>query len=207
MNGYWQKSMDEMKLGAIVLGAGLSRRMGKPKLLLPWGSTTVIQQVVGNILAAGVARVVVVTGKSHFEVSALFKGPVSECAYNADYENESMVTSFQVGLNRLIEFGCNSALLALGDQPQIQIPVVEQVIRGGKEHPDRLVVPSVQMRRGHPWIIPQNLWQSILALPASVTMRDFLRNQADLITYVNVETTSILADLDTPEDYARDKPE
>jgi molybdenum cofactor cytidylyltransferase len=71
----------------------------------------------------------------------------------------------------------------------------------------RLIVPSFQLRRGHPWLIDRALWGELIAMPPGETMRDFLRRHADEIDYLNVETPSVIQDLDTPEDYAQSRPE
>jgi molybdenum cofactor cytidylyltransferase len=91
--------------------------------------------------------------------------------------------------------------VALGDQPRIRLDTVRQVLAAGTEHPGRLVFPSYRMRRGHPWLIPAILIPEILALEAPQTMRDFSQAHAGEIVYVNVDTDTILQDLDTPEDY------
>jgi molybdenum cofactor cytidylyltransferase len=62
------------------------------------------------------------------------------------------------------------------------------------------------MRRGHPWLVARALWNEILALRPPESPRDFLNRHAADINYVEVETSSILADLDTPEDYQKTHP-
>ena len=66
-----------------------------------------------------------------------------------------------------------------------------------------LVVPSYRRRRGHPWLLARILWDALLELRTSATMRDFLDQHTSDIHYVNLNTPSILQDLDTPEDYQR----
>jgi len=68
-----------------------------------------------------------------------------------------------------------------------------------------LVVPSFQMRRGHPWLVERSLWSEILDIQNG-TMREFLDKHANQIQYVNLSTPTILQDLDTPEDYLKYKP-
>ena len=80
------------------------------------------------------------------------------------------------------------------------------VVSRFEEKKSNLIVPSVQMRRGHPWLVASLLWEEILAMQASESPRDFLNRHASTIEYVNVDSPSILADLDTPEDYRKSKP-
>jgi molybdenum cofactor cytidylyltransferase len=69
-----------------------------------------------------------------------------------------------------------------------------------------LVLPSYQMRRGHPWLLARSLWEDALALRPPQTLRDLLQAHAGQTSYVVVETDSILLDLDTPQDYEKYRP-
>ncbi len=98
------------------------------------------------------------------------------------------------------------ALIVLGDQPQIRVEIVQDVLiafRGGK---GLLVVPSFHMRRGHPWILARRLWPEVMAFQPPKTMRDFLQTHAEDIHYIEVNTPTILQDLDTPADYDQYRP-
>jgi molybdenum cofactor cytidylyltransferase len=92
-------------------------------------------------------------------------------------------------------------MIGLGDQPQIQEGSVRQIRDIYLQTKSPLVVPSFQMRRGHPWLVARSLWSELLEMRSSQTPRDFLNAHAADIQYVDVDTPSILADLDTPEDY------
>jgi len=187
---------------AIVLAAGLSKRMGRPKMVLPWGQTTVIGQVVDSLLSAGVSPIRVVTGGAREEIEQALQGRPVELLFNPDYANGEMQVSLQLGLNSLPR-EIEAALVVLGDQPRMRVDTVHQVLAAAADHPGKLVVPSYQMRRGHPWLVPARFWDEILALRLPQTLRDFMRRNAEEIAYVNVDTDSILQDLDTPEDYER----
>jgi CTP:molybdopterin cytidylyltransferase MocA len=62
------------------------------------------------------------------------------------------------------------------------------------------------MRRGHPWLVARTLWNEILGLRPDQTPRNFLNAHAEDIHYVELDSPSILADLDTPEDYRMARP-
>ncbi len=89
-------------ISAIVLAAGLSRRMGRFKLTLPWGATTVIGQVVATLEAAGVAEIVVVTGNRADEVAAALAGTGAQIVFNPDFATGEMLSSIQAGLRTVI---------------------------------------------------------------------------------------------------------
>jgi len=171
-------------------------------MVLPWGQTTVIGQVVDSLLSAGVSPIRVVTGGAREEIEQALQGRPVELLFTPDYAKGEMQVSLQLGLNSLPR-EIEAALVVLGDQPRMRVDTVHQVLAAAADHPGKLVVPSYQMRRGHPWLVPARFWDEILALRLPQTLRDFMRRNAEEIAYVNVDTDSILQDLDTPEDYER----
>jgi molybdenum cofactor cytidylyltransferase len=185
---------------ALVLAAGLSRRMGRFKLTLPWGERTVVGQVVTTLEAAGLAEIVVVTGHRADEVSAALGGTPARCVHNAGYASGEMLWSIQTGLAAM-DAGVEAALLCLGDQPQMEADTVRAVLAAGDVAGwGKIVIPSYQMRAGHPILLPSWLWPEILACEG--TLRDVLAAHRDQTEYLLVQTPSIMADLDTPDDYA-----
>jgi len=190
---------------AVVLAAGESRRMGKHKLVLPWGNTTVIGQVVSVLHDAGVGQIIVVTGAAHDLIKHVLEGSDAQIIQNQPSADGEMLVSLQIGLSKA-ENHIQAALVVLGDQPQIQPEVVQAVMHNHADTHAKLVVPSFEMRRGHPWLVARPLWPEIVTLQKLFTLRDFLIAHANSIQYVNVDTPSILKDLDTPLDYQRERP-
>jgi molybdenum cofactor cytidylyltransferase len=187
-------------IAAIVLAAGLSRRMGVPKMVLPWKNTTVIGQVVDVLAQAGIIEIVVVTGGAHEQVEAALEGLRVKQVFNPRYSDNEMAYSVQAGLSALSD-KAEATLVALGDQPQIECTVVQAILAAYQQNKSPLIVPSYKMHRGHPWLIVRSLWPEVQNLPPGRTLRDVLNAQADKIDYLQVDTPSILQDLDTPEDY------
>jgi len=187
---------------AIVLAAGHSRRMGCPKLTLPWGDTTVIGQVVSTLITAGLKDILVVTGGARHEVGQALKGLPVRQVYNPRHMDGDMALSLQAGLRRGLE-SAQAAMVVLGDQPQMEARVVRAILAAYRETRAALLVPSYQMRRGHPWVVDRRLWRDLLELPPSQTLRDFLNGHAAQIHYLEVNTPTIIQDLDTPEQYSR----
>jgi len=186
-------------LSAIVVAAGLSRRMGQFKLLLPWGQRTVLGQIVATLTTAGLPEIIVVTGHRAAQVADVLASPPARTVFNPDYTNGEMLGSVQVGLQALGE-DVQAALLCLGDQPQMTSETVRAVLAEGQARGwTRVVIPSYQMHAGRPILLPRAVWPAILA--GSGTLRDVLRPLKEQIVYVDVDTPTILADLDQPEDY------
>lgn len=190
--------------------------MGAFKLTLPWRDSTVIENVVATLTAARLAEIVVVTGHRAAEVEARLAHTAARCVRNPRYEAGGMLSSIQTGLGDIAAHHAPAhapgvdgappplvaALLCLGDQPHMELATVEAVTAEGERTGwQRVVIPSYRMRAGHPILIPSSFWLQIMNTTES--LRAALRSRDDLLTYLNVDTDSILADLDTPEDYAR----
>ena len=186
-------------IAAIVLAAGQSRRMGQNKLFLPYAASTVIDTIIIELAACeGVRDIVVVTGHEAERVAAHLKAYPVRCVYNAAYIRAEMLVSIQTGLRALPD-AAEAVLIVLGDQPRLRREIVQRVIEAAE--PDALIVPSFEMKRGHPILIPRSVWPSILSLPPEATLRDVIRANADHIRYITFDDDSVLRDIDTPKDY------
>ena len=188
-------------ISAIVLAAGESKRMGQPKMLMPWGESTVLQTVIATIQAAGIADILVVTGGARRQVEALV-GRSVQTVHNEEYMKGEMLGSIQTGLKVKMPQAA-AALICLGDQPQVREASVREVWETFIRSSSPIVVPSYKMHRGHPWLLARPLWDEFLAMEAPFTPRDFLKKHSDQIKHVEIDHPSILEDLDTPEDYLK----
>ncbi len=192
-------------VGAVVLAAGLSRRMGQPKVLLPWSDNkTILGHILEQLMLARVQHIVVVTGHRADEVKAQADCLGVSTVFNPDFAAGEMLSSLKVGLQALPP-QVSGALMVLGDQPHIQPRVVTEVMTAYAEGAGHIVAPSYQMRRGHPILIDRRYWNEILALPPDGAPRDVLNRHSDQIAYVTVDTDSVLRDIDTPEDYRQER--
>lgn len=194
-----------MKIGCILLAAGKSSRMGQSKMVLPWGRSTIIGTILNAYLQAKVDEIVVVTGGykelvekeiSHFPV---------RIAFNRDFENGEMADSVKTGLKQLSP-DCSAVFIALGDQPNISTFDLIGMIEMNLSHPNSLIIPSYAMRRGHPWLVPQSMFQELMDLLPPKTLREFINAHEKEILYYLVKESDVLMDMDTPEDYLRHKP-
>jgi len=192
-------------ISAIILAAGQSKRMGQPKMLLPWGKSTVIEHVIRTFLNAGIENVIVVTGGAREQVEGTISQYPVRKIHNTDYADGEMLSSIQCAL-KAMPAEVQAALIGLGDQPQVQEKSVRLICEEYQGRKSRLIVPSFQMRRGHPWLVARPLWNEILELKPSESPRDFLTRHANEIHYVNVDTPSVLADLDTLDEYQKSRP-
>lgn len=190
-------------VGAVVLAAGLSTRMGKSKVMLPWSNgRTILEHIIDQLVKSRIDQITVVTGHQSREVKAMLKPLGVEIVHNKSYKSGEMLSSIKTGLSAMPAH-IAAALIVLGDQPRLQPKTIYQVTSRYAEGDSDLIVPSFEMKRGHPVLIGRRYWGEILKLPEDGSLRDVMN--AHPISYVNVDNDSVLRDVDTPEDYRQER--
>jgi molybdenum cofactor cytidylyltransferase len=192
-------------VAALILAAGLSRRMGSPKMVLPWEETTVLGKVVEVFSAAGVRTIFIVTGGDRDEVEHEItrvnkKIPVTP-VYNPAHENGGMLSSILEGLNAIPE-DSEAVLIGLGDQPQVEIATVKNILDLFDQKRPGIIIPSYNHRRGHPILLDAAMVRELKTSRPETTLRDFLNTHHGEISYITADI-SVLQDLDTPQDYEK----
>lgn len=186
---------------SIVLAAGMSRRMGVQKLLLPFAGKTVIAHIVDQLVGA-VDKVYVVTGHEEDKVAKELSGRVVSVVVNPDYE-DGMLCSVRCGIRALPQ-DCRGVLVGLGDQPGITSKLVNEMVRAFETGDKGILVPVCKGKRGHPLLFSGVYCNEILTSYDDVGLRGLLRAHPDDILELDVTTTAVLADMDYPEDYRRE---
>ena len=190
------------RIGAVILAAGESRRMGEPKMLLPWGNSTIIRHVCEQVIACRPYEVVIVAGSQFEEIRGLTSDLPVRVVFNPAYADGEMRSSLQVGLQSLWH-SSDACMVILGDQPEIQQEVMRTVLMAYHEAKGRLIAPSYDHKRGHPVLIDHAFWPEIMALEPGQAPRDFIRAHDSEIYHLLVDTATVLSDIDTPDDYQR----
>ena len=192
---------------AIVPAAGESRRMGQAKLLLPIAGSTLIARVVSALRTGGADRVVVVTPPSDAPESAALQREATVAGAEVvvpTLRPPDMRGSVERGLTHLDCGDSNptTILLVPADSPGLSGELVAKVIAQASAAPVAIVIPVVGARRGHPIALPWMVASGIKALPAGVGVNALVKANEGLIVTIDVADASVLADLDTPEDYS-----
>jgi molybdenum cofactor cytidylyltransferase len=189
-------------IAAVILAAGASRRMGQPKLVLPWhDGKKIIDHVVTIYRTAGASPIVVVSGEED-DILAAAVTDLNVRRVSVPSGGE-MLSSVQAGLSALQEPEVEAALLAPGDHPLLVPETVGRLIDAWRAESGGIVAPSIDGRRGHPILVGRSAWPAILSLRADRSLRDFMRARAGEIRYVVVEDQGVIRDIDTPLDYER----
>ena len=184
---------------AIILAAGESRRMGSPKMLLPFNGTTVIGQVIENVLAAGVIDTLVIAGADREEIIKAVKSYPVQHSYNDNFRS-GMLSSVQCGFAFLPDH-CHAALIVPGDQPMISAMEIKKVMEAWKESGKGIVMPVYNGKRGHPLVVDMKYRAEVLSLPEEDGLRALAVRHPDDVIEAETDDQSVLRDIDTREDY------
>jgi molybdenum cofactor cytidylyltransferase len=191
-----------MNVGAVVLAAGKSTRMGRNKLLLPLDGKLLIDQVLDALAAADINEQVVVLGHNLEEVASVLNPRLGrvKIALNVDYER-GMVSSFQTGL--WVLSNVEAAFLVLGDEPILDPSLLQTMVQRLECNPDALIVsPIYRGKKGHPLLFRKPLFPEILGLQDTQTIRDVVHPHQDRTVLVEAPEWTTL-DIDTPQDYTQ----
>lgn len=189
-------------ISAIVLAAGQSLRMGTQKLLLPLGNTTVIAHIVDSLLAGGLSRVIVVTRAGEPHIAEALVGREIQFTENPDTKGD-MLSSVRCGL-RALTGDCQAVMLALGDQPGITPEMVRDLAIDYGLHPEGILVPVFEGKRGHPMIFSVKYRNEILEQHDGSGLRGLLLAHPQELREWTADSAAVLADMDVPEDYQRE---
>lgn len=190
-------------ISAILLAAGKSRRMGRPKLLMPFGQSTIVEQAIDNLLGSVVDEVIVVLGHGAEEaIKTLVTKPV-KLMTNPDYE-QGMSTSIIAGLT-LVDSQVQAVMLALGDQPLINSQTINKLVKEFYNHDKGIVLPTCLGRRGHPIIFAIKYKEKLRELRGDMGGRQIIKDHPDDILEVAVSCEGIFIDIDTVDNYHLEK--
>lgn len=187
-----------MRIAAVVPAAGLSRRMGAFKPLLPLGGKPVIAHTVGCLQAAGVHDICVVTGYQAKALEGALSGLPVRLAHNARYFETGMLESIQVGLLALPPF--DAVFLLPGDMPAVHPHTFTLLIRAQAATGAGVVRPAYLGRHGHPPLLTPRVTRHLLAFRGKGGLRAALSPYARSAHTVETGDPGCLLDLDTPED-------
>jgi molybdenum cofactor cytidylyltransferase len=198
-----------MRSFAIIPAAGRSQRMGQPKLLLPWGPSTLIEHVLGAWRASRVAQTVIVV-HPHDEHLAELSRQCGALVVQPQTPPSEMKVSVRLGLECIErDFHPHSSdawLLAPADMPGISPFTIDLLIGAyqsgmDRAEPARIWAPRSAGRRGHPVLFPWRLAAEVERLAADEGINALVARHT--IAYLEDADESVIEDLDTPEDYAR----
>jgi molybdenum cofactor cytidylyltransferase len=193
-----------MQSFAIVPAAGRSVRMGKPKLLLPWGDSTLMEHVLTAWRTSRVGHVVVVVRPDDDALHALCCRAGAEVV-TPDVAPREMRVSVQLGLEHVEQqYAPNPSdvwLLAPADMPGLSARLINRLLDTHDAKSPTVLVPTFGGKRGHPVLFPWALAERVKRLAENEGVNTLLERHTP--RHIDCDDRAVLHDLDTPQDYLR----
>lgn len=187
------------KIAGILLAAGGARRMGKPKLLLPWKGEALIHRAARVAVESGLEPVVIVTGAGAEGIAAALKDLPVRLAHNP-YWQEGQSTSVRAGVEAL-PADCQAVVFLLGDQPFVGADLIQSLVATYLKDRPTILAPYVNGKRVNPVIFDHSVFPYLLDLKGDAGARSiFGVFPPAAMPWLDEK---VLLDIDTPEDYEK----
>ena len=184
---------------ALILAAGASRRLGRPKQLVEWRGAPLLQQVVNAVAGWPVDGVAVVLGAHEEEILASVVFGDALVVVNPEWE-EGIASSLRVGLDAIARDGrAERVFVVLGDQPSIPPEVPEGLLEGMERSGKPAVVPKYRYQRGNPVLVSRFLWPRLMSLEGDAGAARLLQAHPEWVHEVRFDHP-LPRDVDTPDD-------
>ncbi len=195
----------------VILAAGESSRMGRDKALLPWPPQGDVSTAGGTFLSAAIELfapyvdvVLVVVGKNERALTPIIYANGASLVVNPDPER-GQFSSLRTGLQEVLNRGQDAALITLVDRPPAKpatIDALDEAFDRAFGQGKWAAVPEYRGNHGHPILIGREMIEAFLKAPPSSSAREVQHAHQEKIIYVPVEDPRIVANVDTPEQYA-----
>jgi|TARA_B110000467_G_scaffold156276_1_gene169582 molybdenum cofactor cytidylyltransferase len=190
----------QLKIAAIVLAAGQSRRMGPVnKLLMEIEGVPMVERVLLAIQAAGVEKTIVVTGFESDRIEERLSGYDVEFVWNENFE-AGMGSSLAGGAAALAENRFHGILVCLGDLPYLKKDSIGKVIDAFKKAKgEKIVAPCFEGKRGHPVIFPSHYKKPLEGLQGDAGARALIQQEAQNLLELDLSEEGTIRDMDTAD--------
>lgn len=186
-------------INAIVLAAGRSKRMGKPKPLLRFNDTTFLEHIISVLKASDVDEITVVLGAGAETIKESVDLSGTNIVINKDYQ-KGQLSSLIAAIEQCPK-QTQAILLCLVDNPFVTKEVVDKIIGRFKETNNPIIVPVFNKRRGHPALFSRSLFNELLNAPQDQGARYVVYSNEEKILELETSESGILIGVDTPDDY------
>lgn len=200
-SGRMSGSEKQSGVSAIVLAAGMSKRMGSPKQLLRLAGETILEHTLKNVRASGVSEIVLVLGHAAENVEKEISTESVKIVRNPDYQ-QGMGTSLRTGL-AAVNPQASAALIVLADQPFVQPETINQLITCHQGAKPQIVIPTFNGFRGNPVLLDRSVFAELQSLTGDVGCRAIFGDHTENIRKLAVNDIGILLDIDSPDEYKK----
>lgn len=185
-------------VSAVVLAAGMSRRMGTPKQLLRIGGETILGRTLKNVRASNVSEIVLVLGHAAESVEKTIATDDLKIVRNPEYQ-DGMGTSLRAGL-AAVDADAEGALIILADQPWVVSETLSRLIALHQESRPQIIIPMHRGFRGNPVLLDRSVFPEVQALHGDVGCRAIFGDHTENILKLEVDDPGILLDIDSRDE-------
>lgn len=193
--------MSARPIAGVILAGGASRRMGTPKALLSIAGETFLDRLIG-LFVSMCEPLVVVLGHDSVRVRGGLQGPSRAVFIINPDPNRGMLSSLQCGLAALPE-NTAGVIFTPVDFPTFHAATLVRIATTFHEGGSDVVIPRYRGAKGHPVCVSSRIVRELLRLPSTAQARELIRDYRGHTRFVDVEDPGIVADVDTPDDYAK----
>lgn len=188
-------------ISGLVLGAGASTRLGKPKQLLPYRGATLLEWVVTQALESeSLDEVVVVLGRAADEIRKQVRFGSATVVDNPVF-GEGCASSYRAGISASNP-SSDAIMILLGDQPGVDPGIIRQVADYFRSRDSQIVLTSYQGKKGHPMVFGRQLFSKLVDLHGDKAAWKLVDANADLVGTVEIDQP-FPEDINTLEDFER----
>ncbi len=184
-------------LAAVVPAAGRSRRMGREKVLLPFGGSTALETILGTLASEGVGDVAVVLRPDLEEAAERARGAGARVLFNPAAEGD-MAESIRIGLAE-ISPSAEAIFIWPADHPAVDRATIAALSAAGGEAD--IWIPTWRGRRGHPALLGRSHVKAVFALPPGEGLRELWHARGEGVRELEVPDPGVVTNIDTPEQY------
>ena len=194
-----------MSTAALVLAAGGSKRLGRPKQLEPWGDTNLLGHVLSRVAQFPVEETWVVIGAEAERILAETDFGEAGVVENPEWE-EGIASSLRVGLDALTRLSrCEQVLIVIGDQPDLSPEVVTELIESHRRSGKPVSIPKYRYSWGNPVVVDRALWSRLMSLEGDEGARRLWQAHPEWINEVHFSEPPP-KDVDTEADVSELRP-
>jgi len=191
-------------IAAVVLAAGESSRMGRPKALLPIDGVRFIEKIVSSFQSTKVGKILVVLGHNAEEMRQKIADLPVLIVVNNEYKKgqlSSLVAAIRDIQSRQSSAELDGILVHLVDHPYVNPILVDVMIDRFYESKKLIVVPRYHGRRGHPVIFSRSLFSELQDTPLDQGAKAVVHAHQKDTLEIDTEDEGVTIDIDTPEEY------
>ncbi|RYJ37617.1 MobA-like protein [Flavobacterium anhuiense] len=196
------ENKNHQKIGIIILAAGNSSRLGRPKQLLKHKESTLLKNTISEALKIQNSFLIVVTGANHDVIEKGINLPEIKLSFNSEWVS-GMSSSIVKGITELMLLNpdCEQCILSVCDQPFVTSSVFENLINQSKRTEKGIAASAYAETLGTPALFHQKYFEELLKLKGREGAKKLIKKYADDVVSVPFEKGNI--DIDTEEDYQK----